>query len=66
RPDRADTDGDGISDGDEVANGTNPNVAEGSGFVSLVPSLSVWGLVLLCGALASAGLIGGRRRRGDL
>ena len=34
-PNDADSDDDGLSDGDEIANGTNPNIAESSGTVPI-------------------------------
>lgn len=56
-PRNSDTDGDGVSDGDEVAAGTNPLVADNI-VVPEVPSLSTPGLLLTMLLLLLLGLLG--------
>ena len=45
----ADSDEDGVSDGDEVSAGSNPNIAD-----LMIPAVSVFGLLLLASALVFA------------
>jgi len=57
----SDSDDDGVSDGDEVAAGTNPNVAD-SGVA--LPAIGPLGLSLLLGLLALTATRAARRARG--
>ncbi len=61
-PLNADTDGDGVNDGDEVAVGADPTDASDLGQPPVeIPGLSPLGIGLLVGALLGAGVW--RRRR---
>jgi hypothetical protein len=54
-PNLADSDGDGLEDGVEVAGGSDPNDADSPGPPSAVPSATPFGSIALVGLIAAAG-----------